>query len=561
MLRLIDRIQKITNSDESSIPLWYFPAEKSQLSLKHIINLSRNYADKLQVLGIHEQERVGLVMNNCSDFVALLLAIWRINAVAVPLRPRGAKFTQVDKLLQYCDQVCDFRAIIYDQSMTQEAFGTWMTGQDKITIGLDQFIQIKNQDINRLDSGKSLSDIAILQFSSGSTGQPKGVIVTHAMMMAQLENIVENHAIIKKGSGPESIASWMPAHHDLGLFIGILTPIYLNCRNILAPPSYYMRNPPRWFTLLATHQVDFTFTTNSALATTMHAIKRLHRLDDIDLSKLHLYIAAEKVSPITVRQCWETLGPLHLPPEQIHIGYGMAENTLGCACTKTPKISIRSFVINEHKQLQPVASLVEGAFELVALGQADNNHEITVRDEAGKILPELTLGEFYIKSPCVSPGYFNNPELSAKIFSNGCFRSGDLGFYFQNELYFYARKDDMIIIGGRNIIPNDIEECIEQLDFIRATTSCMVTQDKASTGALELVLLIEANAHLDQKTRTEQTINIQKLVMNHFDLLIPHVIFCSKGSIEKTSSGKKRRKVIRDRLLNRKLEIIGDDDA
>ncbi len=551
---IIDKIDKLT---KAPLPDWHFPAENKHLSVTQLVQLSSVFACKLQDLGVNKQDRVGLVLNNCSDYVALLLAIWRINAVAVPLRPRGSRYTQTDKHLQYCDEVCDFRMIVYGDSMTEEAFSSWMTGPERTAISLE--------DLKAHESGSSVSftakittdDLAILQFSSGSTGWPKGVMVTHYMMMMQLENLARNHTGSRLGIASASMASWTPVHHDLGLFTGILLPIYCNCLNILAPPSYYMRNPARWFSLLSEHRTDFTFTTNSALATTFNAISRLHNRDNIDLSNLHIYIAAEKVSAITVKRCWEIFAPLKVPHGHIHIGYGMAENTLGCACTRPPLISIRSFLLIAEKMLTPVDPDTPGSFELVSVGTADLNHEITVRDEQNRVLPELRLGEIHIKSPCISPGYYKNPALSAVTFSDGHFRSGDLGFYYQGELYFYARKDDMIITGGRNIIPNDIEESVESLPFVRPTTSCLVAREDKDSGNQELLLLIEANSNTEPEILEKQARTVQKQAMLDQDVLIQRVLFCAKGTIEKTSSGKKRRKVIRDRFLNNQLEIIG----
>ena len=558
MKYLIDRLEEATDTHQT---FWNFPAENKKFSLWHLMTISKFYAENLVALGVNKQDRVGLVMNNSSDYVALLLAIWRINATAVPIRPRGSQYTQTDQHLKYCDQICHFSLIIYDDMTGQEAFNDWMTDSTRSAISLDKFQQLESPQISIPHCPIDANDIAILQFSSGSTGRPKGVIVNHPMMMAQLENITNNHTLSRRGLAPESMASWTPIHHDLGLFIGVLAPMYCNCSNVLAPPSYYMRNPARWFALLSEHQVDLTFSTNSALATTFNMISRLHKRDDIDLSRLHIYLAAEKVSPITVRKCWKIFEPLGLPKEQIHIGYGMAENTLGCACTNTQFISITSFLLTEHKELIPVTPDTLGSIELVAVGHPDKDHDISVRDELGIALPELKLGEIYIKSPCISPGYFNNPALSTLTFPDGHFRSGDLGFFYKGELYFYARQDDMIILGGRNIIPQDIEECVEMLDFIRPTTSCLIAKENHASGTQELVLLIEANVNADPDALKQQRLSVQKQAMKDLNVLLQHVIFCKKGAVEKTSSGKKRRKVIRERLLNKQLKILGVDYA
>lgn len=534
--------------------VWRFPVEKLETNVRGLYQRSEAYAAKLYRLGIGRQDRVGLILNNCSDYVALLIAIWRLNAIAVPLRPKGSKYTKSDKHLLYCDKVCDFNLIIYGDSATSEAFASWMNVPGKLSLSLEDFNALKAAAEPPSNASVSQEDIAILQFSSGSTGNPKAVLVTHRMMMAQLDNIDHNHSLCRDGFGVRSSASWAPINHDLGLFSGVLTPLYTDCDNLLAPPVYYMRNPARWFGLLSEYRVDFTFSTNSALATTLNAIARLHRRDAIDLSQLHIYIGAEKVSPIIVRRSYTVFTPLGLPQEQIHIGYGMAENALGCACTRTPKITTNSFLLSMDRCLLPISAQVPEAFELVALGTPDRAHEITVRDEHDKIVPELVLGEINIHSPCVSPGYYNNPALTHEHFTKGRFRTGDLGFYYCGELYFYSRKDDMITIGGRNVVPDDVEQRIEELPFIRPTSTCLVAVE--NTGTIELTLLIEMNSSLDAQTLRGYTIEAQKSAFSILEILIHHIVFCVKGSIEKTSSGKKRRKVIRDRLINNLIETI-----
>ncbi len=554
-------IDKLDHCGETDQQVWLFPAEEEEIALEQLATRSHRYAERLTSLGIGHQDRVALVMNNGSDYVALLLAIWRLNAIAVPLRPRGSKYTQNDRHLEYCDQVCHFALIVYDDSTSRDAFAQWTDDPAGKALSLERFRQLQPDRHEIPEVRIASDDIAVLQFSSGSTGQPKGVIVTHGMMMAQLQNIAENHTASRNGTAPQSMASWMPIHHDLGLFIGVLSPIFCGCRNVLAPPNYYMRNPARWFSLLAEHRVDFTFSTNSAVATTCNAIRRLQNRGDIDLSELHIYLAAEKVSAVTVRRCWQLFQSLGMPREQLHIGYGMAENTLGCACTKTPLINIRSFVMTEQQRLIPDVPNTPGSFELVAVGHADRHHDITIRDAAGEVLPELRLGEIHIESPCVSPGYYNNPAVTAVSFPEGRFRSGDLGFYYHGELYFHSRRDDMIIVGGRNIIPQDIEEDVETLDFVRPTTTCLVSRENCKTGVQELLMLIESDANCDSETLEMRSAKVRQLVLSGHGVLLSHIVFCGKGSIEKTSSGKKRRKVIRDRLFNHQIETIGADYA
>jgi acyl-CoA synthetase (AMP-forming)/AMP-acid ligase II len=510
-------------------------------------------------LGIGHQDRVGLVLENSSDYVALIIALLKLTATIVPLRPKWNKHTKSDTYLTKCDDVCDFKLILYEDAALASVFESWTDKTDKLALSLNTFksnpAQLDSYPYSRTHS----QDIAILQFSSGSTGQPKAVIVTHGMVMAQLVNLMGNHSRSRRGTPVASSASWMPFHHDMGLFIGVLKPLFVGCDNLLAPPSYYMRNPGRWFSQLSAHRVDFTFTTNSALATTLHMVAQRLQGTDISLDGLHIYIAAEKVSPLMVRRCYEILPRLHMPMDQLHIGYGMAENALGCSCTRTPTISILRCLIDDHGHVVPIGSNDSdpAAIELVSIGTPDNLHEITVRDESDRVLPELHLGEINIAGPCVSPGYLNSDEATRRAFVNGRFRSGDLGFFFAGELYFYGRRDDMIIVGGRNIIPDDIEGLAEELPFIRPTTTCLIAVENNSTGTTQLVLLVEMSPLTSAETLNNRAMTIKHHIYSELEVLLTRVLFCPKGTIEKTSSGKKRHKVIRTRLINNQLEMIG----
>jgi len=532
---------------------WHFPAENKTLSLSKLSSLSTHYAMSLLNLGVKPGDRVGLLLNTSSDYVSLLLAIWRLNAVAVPLRPNGSKQTRYSQYIQYCDEVCDFKGFIYGTQSNENLFETSLNDKEKFAVPLTHFQQLSFDSVNASFTEYKKSnpeDIAILQFSSGSTGNPKAVMVTHGMMMAQLQNILYNHIGSRRGWPIESLASWMPINHDMGLFIGVLTPVYTACTNLLAPTGYYMRNPSRWFQLLSDHNVDMTFSTNSVLASTLPLLRRLQKSESIDLSNLHLYIGAEKVSPIVVRRCYETLEPLKLKKQHIHIGYGMAENALGAACTRSDLITQKHFKFTGHNQLQEVTQNNANTFEVVALGTPDRFHEISIRDEQDHILPDLMLGEINIQSPCVTPGYYNNQPLSEEKVINSRLRTGDLGFYYQGELYFYARKDDMIVAGGRNIIPDDIEGIAEELPFVRPTTSCLIGLENIKTGAPEISLLVEVKDNVEETSLREYRNRIQAHVFENLDVMISRILFCVKGTIEKTSSGKKRRKVVQQRFLN-----------
>ncbi len=561
-------LTRLDNHAARSAAKWHFPAESRSFELSALHDQSLKLASVLQANGLKKGDRVALMMTNSSNYVIALLAIWRLNAIAVPLRPKGSRQTHYADYAQHCNEVCDFSLILFDDNVTSE-----------VLLHPD-LCQQQYADINTLmetaahtpafdnEVQISATDIAILQFSSGSTGAPKGVIVTHEMMMAQLQNIHYNHIGSRHGHPIESLASWMPFNHDMGLFIGVLAPVYTGSNNMVAPPAFYMRNPPRWFSLLSQHRVDMNFNTNSVLASTLKTLRRLQKQDDIDLSELHLYIGAEKVSPIIVRRCYDYLIPLGFKRENLHIGYGMAENTLGATCTKTQTINLTTFKFISPNCLEPVEESSEisspntgkNTVELVAIGAMDWRHNITIQDKAGKSLPELMLGEIAITSPCVTPGYYRNPEKTKETLIDGCLLTGDIGFMYNHELYFYARQDDMISHAGRNIIPDDVEMAVEELPFIRAGASALVGVDNPQTGCTDLILLTEVNERSTESELAEYQQAIQSMAYEVSDIIITRIILCQRGTIEKTSSGKKRRAVIRKRFMNNQVTLVRKHD-
>jgi len=561
-------LTKLDNNAGRTKTEWYFPAESCSFELSTLRDQSLRLTSVLHANGLKKGDRVALMMANSSNYIIALLAIWRLNAIAVPLRPKGSRQTHYADYIQHCNKICDFNLMLFDDDITSEVFlhpDLWQQQYADINTLMETATCTPAFDAEVQISGE---DIAILQFSSGSTGAPKGVIVTHEMMMIQLQNIHYNHIGSRRGYPIESLASWMPFNHDMGLFIGVLAPIYTGSRNMVAPPAFYMRNPPRWFAFMSHRRVDMNFNTNSVLASTLKTLRRLHKLNDIDLSELHLYIGAEKVSPIIVRRCYEYLTPLGFRRENLHIGYGMAENTLGAACTKTNTITLTTFKFISPNRLSPVEktshpeiqNIGKNTVELVAIGAMDWQHTITIQDKTGKPLPELTLGEIAIASPCVTPGYYRDPEKTGEKLVDGRLLTGDIGFMYNNELYFYARQDDMINHAGRNVIPDDVEMAIEELPFMRAGASALIGADNPQTGCTDLIFLAEVNERSTTNELTEYQQAIQSTAYQASDIILTRILLCQRGTIEKTSSGKKRRVVIRKRFMNNQITLVRKHD-
>lgn len=546
-------INKLLNY-ENSKKTWYFPAENTELSIADLVRNIKNYAAILTSLGIKKGDRIGLLINNSSDLIFLIYACWYVNAVVVPMRIQTGRFQCFEDYVQRCDDVCDFKLLVLEDDICSNNFDQWAVRNSKSAYNISYLKQIETPSIIE-PADIELGDIAIIQFSSGSTGRPKGVVVTHRMMMAQLKNLEDLFKTPIDGADVECFAVWAPINHDMGMFVGVLSPIYQDANNILAPPTYFMRNPVRWFRMMAERNVEVAMFTNSVLSKSLPVLERKTKSKSLDLSRCRIYLGAEKVSSVVIKEAYRVLEPLFGSRDNLFIGYGMAENSLGVTTTLPCEIPVLRVSVDEDNQVQILDKSSDLGNEFASVGIPYANHHVTVRNSLDEELPELMLGEINVESHCLSPGYYNNPEQTAAVFSNGRFRTRDLGFWHLGQLYYFSRKDDLIIVNGQNIVPDDVEFLVEELDFVRASSTILFSIDDIKTGIPKLNLLVESNANISSDDVKMRSNKIFEYVYVELRVIINKVYLCAKGTIEKTSSGKKRRKVIKQRFVNGQIEI------
>ncbi len=539
-------------------PLWRFPEEGVSLPLSALAARAVDDAVRLGGLGVGPGDRVGLLLENASAYVTLLFGLWRLGAVAVPLRPRPDRSPEFDGYLERVDRRCAFKALLFPDSVGSAA-SEWDRPKRRV-LTLGTFASLPASGGAPAPHPSEPSDLAAVQFSSGSTGEPKGVLVTHAMLAAQVEQLDLTFRAHCRPEGLGSSASWLPFNHDLGLFIGILQPLFRRCANLLAPPRHYLAHPRRWFAWMAEHRVELNFTTNLAMAGSARALARLEP-GQLDLSGLFLYFGAEKVSPGVLARTRELLERQSMSERQILVGYGMAENALGAASTARGRIHSVWVDAARAPHLRIADPGAPGGQEVLAVGEPHPRTRITVRDESGAELPELGLGEICVEGPCVTPGYLEDPEATRRALGRGYLRTRDLGFWHHGELYFFSRMDDLLVVGGRNIVPDDVEACAESVATVSPGGSVLIEAGRPGEGAGGMVLLVERPVVRSTPGTGALGRDIQSEVYRRLGVLVPRVLLCAKGTVEKTTSGKKRRTAIRERFLAGRLEIFTSPPA
>lgn len=548
METIIERLEKHLST---SSPKWQFPHLQSCCTLGELDDWGRACAERLQSLGVGAGTPVGLALNNGPAYVALLIGIWRLNAVAVPLRPYAGKGFGYAEYLHDVDRVCDLHNVIRDPEVGGDPFDEWAATTGKPVMTEQDFDRRLPTEADTETTPCRADDIAVLQMTSGTTSRPKAVVVTHDMVMRQLAYLSSSGELYA-GTTVASAASWLPMNHDMGLFTGVLWPIYDGSDNLLSTPAFFMRNPKRWVKLLGDAAVTMNFATNTSAVAVCNTIERARDADTIDLAELHLYFGAEKLNADVLRRTIATLAPLGLDASHIHVGYGMAENAL--AATRSPRGRPREILawFGEEQRVVPVfgAGESENLHALVSVGEPMPGYRFEILDPEGRELGDLRIGEVHLAGPCLTPGYYRDPEQTRKAIDNGLFRTGDLGFMHDGELYFIGRRDDVVNIGGRKLIPDDIEHTVEQLGLPGCGRTCLLGIERDESGLTTPLLLVEFGGKHDVDVISQIAAGIRAELLEHYDLLVGDILVCAKGSVEKTSSGKKRRKVIRQRYLD-----------
>lgn len=407
----------------------------------------------------------------------------------------------------------------------------------------------------------SPEQIAFLQYTSGSTGAPHGVMVSHGNLMHQLE-YVRHH----DWDGVVAV-SWLPLYHDLGLIGGVFAPLYFHRRVILMSPFHFVQQPLRWLWAMSRYRGTTTGGPNFAFELCVNKF-RPREADGLDLSNWRIAMTgAEPVRAETLERFTTTFAPFGLRSDVWFPCYGLAEATLGV--TGEPHLGTRwsDARFSAHDLEQNRAALArtpaEPARRLVACGRAPEGSEVVIADpHTFDELPLGRVGEVWVRGPSIAQGYWNRPDETTATFharladgGRGPFlRTGDLGFFHDGQLYLAGRLKDLLIFAGRNLYPQDIEQTV-------SASHPALKADGGAAFALEcdgqerLVVVQEvvrpAKYDLDAlATAVRQAIEGEHQVPLHALVLI------KPGTLPKTSSGKVQRGGTRQRFLDRQLDEV-----
>ncbi len=414
--------------------------------------------------------------------------------------------------------------------------------------------------------------LAFLQYTSGSTGVPKGVMLNHASLLHNSALIAYAFEHTRSGIG----VFWLPSYHDMGLIGGILQPLYMGRPNILMSPMAFLQRPYRWLAAISRYgsQIRGTVTSggpNFAYDLCVQKITPEQR-KSLDLSKWGVaFNGAEPVRAETIQRFCEAFAPCGFRPEAFYPCYGLAEATLivsGGYAKEPPVIRSYDAELLAMGKVSPRPKGSAGAHSLVGCGSALLDQRIVIADpDTMTTAPPGTVGEIWVQGPSVALGYWGHPEATQTTFQaylkdtgDGPYlRTGDLGFVENGELFITGRLKDLIIIHGLNHYPQDIELTVQH-SHPRLRRDCGAAFTVEVDGQEKLVIVQEVERR--KQGHWEEIFQaIRRAVAKEHDLVVQSILLLRAGSIPKTSSGKIQRHACRDGYLHNTLEVVARWDA
>jgi 1-acyl-sn-glycerol-3-phosphate acyltransferase len=505
---------------------------------------ARRLASGLCARGIRRNDSVALMLPTSRDFFVAFLGIQLAGAVPVPIYP-PFRASQLEAHLSRQARILEnARAVLLISSRDTDLAARWLRTRllelrDVLTVeDLSSAVDVK------LDAVRP-SDVALIQYTSGSTGDPKGVVLTHANLIANVRAIGEAARIVST----DVVVSWLPLYHDMGLIGAWLGSLFHGCRFVIMSPTLFLAQPASWLRALHTHGGTLAAAPNFAYEICASRVQDAD-LVGLDLRAWRLALnGSEPVSPNTIERFAHRFAAHGFRREAMTPVYGLAENAVALTFTpagRGPRLdSIDRRTFETEGRVSPATETAGDALVVVSSGAPIPGHEVRVVDDLGRELPDRQLGAIQFRGPSSTSGYFRNPAATRALFDGGWLVTGDLGYVADGEVFVTGRSKDVIIRAGRHVFPYEIEEAVGAIPAIRRGGVAVFPVLREARGTEDVVIVAETREQHPARL-AELRATIESRTMALLGTAPEDVVLVPPRTIPKTSSGKTRRVACRE---------------
>jgi acyl-CoA synthetase (AMP-forming)/AMP-acid ligase II len=530
--------------DWPGIVLMYEDGTRETVTATELWNDIVVAATGLRDAGLHADDVVMLIMGHSRQLIVTFLGAMALGAVPTIVAPATPRLdpTLYRKRIETLLRNAAAAAVVI-HSADAAPLTDLLSG-----LGVPVIVSERIQtaaDANALAT-LSAERIAFIQYSSGSGGVPKGIVHTHAGIM----RYIESKRIGLPLTADDVVVCWAPLYHDQGLLSGLLTPMVVGFRTVLMSPLHWVRQPA--ILLQAMHEYGGTvcYMPNFALN---HCVRGVRERDsrDLDLRRWRLLLlGGEPVRVDSLRAFVERFAAHGFRASALRAGYGLAEMVEGVTSGQTgpPNVDwISVAALQRDARAEPMAPGAAGATAFVSSGPPKHGAEVRIVGPDGVPLSERTVGEIDVRCDYRMHEYHRRPDLTRASFREGWFRTGDLGYLVAGELYVVGRKSDLIIVGGRNLAPEEIEAVAEQVPGVLPGRTVAFGIADARSGTERVILVCESAQPEDTEQHLALERELRRAMTQALEVTLGEVRMVARGWIVKTSSGKKARCDNRDK--------------
>jgi fatty-acyl-CoA synthase len=507
------------------------------LTWEALLRRAKEIAVALRERGVKKGDRVALVLPEAGEFVPSFLGVAQAGAVPVPLYPPMA-MGQLGNYLDHCKHIvnaCRAKVLVTNRQVRAvlgKIFDHAPELREMIT-----YADLEGDEKLYRDPDLKDDDPCFIQFTSGSTSKPKGVVVSHGNLA------INCHAVMRDGlnsNDEDRGVSWLPLFHDMGLIGFVIAPIHHAVPVSFMSPLTFLKRPATWLEVLSKHRGTITYGPNFAYAITEKRVRE-RDLEGLDLSCVRVAgCGAEPIQAETLRIFAKRFAKIGFRESAFVPSYGMAEYTLAIAFSR----GIPSDRVNAEKLwTDGVAERADGedTVEIVGCGRAFPNHGIRiVQTETREVLPERRVGEIEVSGPSIMQGgYFEMPDKTREtIGADGWMRTGDLGYLAGEEIFICGRAKDVIIVNGKNYYPQDLEWLACEVPGTRPGNAIAFPSHKEGLAREAVIVVAETK---ETEGREKMAGEIRNHIASSTGLTVDEVLIVDAGTIPKTSSGKLQR--------------------
>lgn len=554
---LIDAVNAAPG-ERDFITHWIDEDERETVTFGEFRRRARVQASLLSSQGVTRGDRVAVIMPQGVPAMATFVGAVMLGAVPAFLAYPNFK-VQPSKYRSGLSGVTanlGAKVVVIDEEFPDEMLGHVSLGTETTLLRAGNR-EGSSEDKEPPDRNIPPESLAFIQHSAGTTGLQKGVALTHAAVLRQLDHLAR---ALNIDATSDRLYNWLPLYHDMGLITCFMLPMVCHLPVVMQSPLDWVMHPETMLQIVSEFRCTLAWMPNFAFQFIPRRAPQA-RWTKYDLSSVRALInCSEPVRTTSMQEFQRAFAPLGLKSHALQSSYAMAENVFAVTQSDIDPHGPTHLIADGEQfrrvhRIVPVAEGTAGATSFVSSGRLLPNHEVRIASDSGDTLPDAHVGEILVKSDCLFTGYYNRPDLTALVIAGDWYRTGDLGFCFDGELYVVGRKKDLLIIGGENIYPQDIEEIVACHPAIHDGRVIAMGVYNPDLGTEDIVVVAELESDELLVSAPEIELEIGSRVVAGLGVAVRSIFLKPPRWIVKSTAGKAARSASREKLLREHPEL------